>query len=97
MKKNSRLYIAGHTGLIGSALLRKYKKSGYMNVITKTKKELDLQNGVSVEKFFQNEKPEYVVLAAAKVGGIKANMTNPAEFLVENLLIFLAVVLIRQD
>src|SRR3989344_1267010 len=87
MKKNSRLYIAGHTGLIGSALLRKYKKSGYMNVITKTKKELDLQNGVSVEKFFQNEKPEYVILAAAKVGGIKANMTNPAEFLVENLLI----------
>jgi GDP-L-fucose synthase len=85
MKKNSRIYIAGHTGLIGSALLRKYQREGFTNIIIKTRKELDLRNGSSVKKFFQKEKPEYVFLAAAKVGGIKANMEHPTEFMIENL------------
>lgn len=87
MKKNSRIYIPGHTGLIGSALIRKYNREGFTNIITKSHKELDLRSEAKVKKFFQKEKPEYVILAAAKVGGIKVNMAYPAQFMSDNLLI----------
>ena len=85
MDKNSRIYIAGHRGLIGSAILRKYKKIGFRNFLVKTRKELDLMNQRKVEKFFLEEKPEYVMIAAGKIGGIKANMAYPAEFIYENV------------
>src|SRR3989344_1073448 len=85
MDKNSRIYIAGHRGLIGSAILRKYKKIGFRNFLVKTRKDLDLMNQRKVEKFFLEEKPEYVIIAAGKIGGIKANMAYPAEFIYENV------------
>ena len=85
MEKNSKIYIAGHKGLVGSAIVRELKKKGYRNIIGKTHKELDLMNSVAVEEFFKEEKPEYVFLAAAKVGGIYANSTYPADFIYENL------------
>ncbi|MFH1287741.1 MAG: GDP-L-fucose synthase [bacterium] len=87
MDKNSKIYIAGHTGLVGSALLRKIKESGYENIITKTSCELDLRRQIEVENFFEKEKPEYVFLAAAKVGGILANSTYKAEFIYDNIMI----------
>jgi GDP-L-fucose synthase len=85
MNKTSRIYLAGHTGLVGSALYRKLLNEGYTNIITRTHGELDLIRQSDVERFFAEEKPEYVVLAAAKVGGISANSTYPAEFIFENL------------
>lgn len=85
MKKNSKIYVAGHRGLVGSAIVRKLKENGYTNIIGKTHSELDLTNSVEVEQFFKTEKPEYVFLAAAKVGGILANSTYPADFIYENL------------
>ncbi len=85
MDKNSKIYIAGHRGLVGSALLRRLEKNGYTNLIYKTFEELDLTNQNKVEEFFNNEKPEYVFLAAAKVGGILANNTYPAEFIYQNI------------
>lgn len=85
MKKNSKIYVAGHRGLVGSAIVRELKKKGYTNVIGKTHKELDLMDSIAVENFFKEEKPEYVFLAAAKVGGIYANSTYPADFIYENL------------
>lgn len=85
--KKSKIYIAGHTGLIGSAILRKYIKEGYDNLFTKTRQELDLTNQYKVEDLFKKEKLDYVILSAAKVGGIKANMAHPAEFMYENLTI----------
>lgn len=85
--KNARIYIAGHKGLVGSAILTKFQKEGYSNLITRTHSEMDLTKQKIVEKFFNEEKPEYVIIAAAKVGGIKANMTYQAEFLYENLMI----------
>lgn len=97
MKKNSRIYIAGHTGLIGSALIRKYKREGFTNIITKTRKELNLLDQKAVVKFFAKEKPEYVILASAKVGGIKVNMTFPAQFMIDNLLIQNNVILAAKD
>lgn len=87
MDKNSKVYIAGHTGLIGSALLRKYRKEGYHNLIVKTHQWLNLTDQKKVDIFFKKEQPEYVIIAAAKVGGIKANMTYPFEFMYENLVI----------
>jgi GDP-L-fucose synthase len=87
MNKDSRIYIAGHTGLVGSALYRKLKADGYTHIITRTHAELDLERQVDVENFFEKEKPEYVFLAAAKVGGIWANTTYPAEFIYNNLAI----------
>lgn len=87
ISKKARIYIAGHKGLVGSAVLHKFQKEGYTNLITRTRKELDLTTRALVEKFFDKEKPEYVVIAAARVGGIKANMSYPAEFLYENLTI----------
>jgi GDP-L-fucose synthase len=85
MEKNSRIYIAGHRGMVGSALLRKLESEGYSNVIYKDSSSLDLRDHNQVSQFFQEEKPEYVFLAAAKVGGIVANNTYRAEFLYENL------------
>jgi GDP-L-fucose synthase len=87
MNKDSRIYIAGHTGLVGSALYRKLEAEGYTNLISCTHAELDLERQADVEGFFKKEKPEYVFLAAAKVGGIWANNTYPAEFIYNNLVI----------
>jgi GDP-L-fucose synthase len=87
MNKDAKIYVAGHRGLVGSALMRKLDAQGYTNVITRTHAELDLTNQCAVADFFQTEKPEYVFLAAAKVGGIHANNTYPAEFIHENLAI----------
>jgi GDP-L-fucose synthase len=87
MTRNSRIYIAGHTGLVGSALLRKLQAEGYTNLITRRHSELDLERQADVEGFFDEENPEYVFLAAAKVGGIWANNTYPAEFVYKNLAI----------
>ena len=85
MEKKSKIYVAGHGGLVGSAIVRNLEKKGYKNLILKTRKELDLLNSVKVSAFFKKEKPEYVVLAAARVGGIMANNTYPANFIYENL------------
>lgn len=87
MKKNSRIYVAGHRGLVGSAIVRRLEADGYDCIIKRTSNELDLKDEKSVVKFFEDEKPEYVFLAAAKVGGILANNTYPAQFIYENLMI----------
>jgi GDP-L-fucose synthase len=87
MNKNIKVYIAGHKGLVGSAIVRRLKKAGYNNLIHRTHKELDLINQKDVDNFFRREKPEWVFLAAAKVGGIMANIEHPVEFLYENLMI----------
>lgn len=87
MEKNAKIYVAGHNGLVGSAIVRKLEKEGYINIIKKNRSELDLIDQSSVEHFFKNEKPDFVFLAAAKVGGILANDTYPAEFIYENLMI----------
>lgn len=90
--KNSKIFVAGHRGLVGSATVRVLKQAGYNNIIVKARSELDLTNLESVSDFFSSEKPEVVVLAAAKVGGIGANSTFPVEFLLENLKIQNAVI-----
>lgn len=87
MKKQDKIYIAGHSGLVGSAILRKLNAKGFDNIIIRTSKELDLCNQIAVETFFEKEKPDYVFLAAAKVGGIIANSTYPADFIYQNLMI----------
>jgi len=87
MEKNAKIYVAGHRGMVGSAIIRRLQKDGYNNFITRTSKELDLVNQQAVADFFAKEKPEYVFLAAAKVGGIHANNVYRAEFLYENLMI----------
>ncbi|KMP97146.1 GDP-L-fucose synthase [Bacillus wiedmannii] len=87
MKKDSRIYVAGHRGLVGSAILRKLEEQGYTNLVYKTSKELDLRDPRQVEEFFQAEKVDYVFLAAAKVGGIVANNQYPADFIRDNLMI----------
>lgn len=85
MQTNSKIFIAGHNGLVGSALVRKLREKGFNNLLLKNRSELDLTNQHAVEVFFANEKPEYVFLAAAKVGGIMANSTYPAEFIFSNM------------
>ncbi len=87
MKKNSKIYIAGHSGMVGSALLRHLMEKGFTSLIFRTSRELDLTNQAAVAKFFKEESPEYVFLAAAKVGGIEANNTQRAQFLYQNLMI----------
>ena len=87
MEKKSKIYIAGHSGLVGSAIVNNLISKGYTNLILKTHAELDLVNQQAVEEFFAKEKPEYVILAAAKVGGIVANNTYRADFIYENLMI----------
>ena len=86
MEKNSKIYIAGHKGMVGSALVRKLEKEGFVNIITRNSKELNLVNQEDVNEFMREEKPDYVFLAAAKVGGIHANNTFRAEFLYNNLM-----------
>jgi len=86
MEKHSKIYIAGHRGMVGSAIDRKLRKEGFHNIITRTSKELDLRNQEAVNNFFETEKPNYVFLAAAKVGGIVANNTYRAEFIYDNLM-----------
>ena len=85
LDRSKKIYVAGHRGLVGSALVRKLEKEGFTNIITKTHQELDLTRQADVEKFFETEKPDYVILAAAKVGGIHANDTYPADFIMKNL------------
>lgn len=87
MEIDAKIYIAGHNGLVGSAIVRTLKEKGYENIIQKTFKELDLRRQEQVEEFFEQEKPEYVFLSAAKVGGINANNVYPAEFIYDNLMI----------
>lgn len=87
MNKESKIYIAGHKGMVGSALVRALKQNGYNNLVLRTSKELNLTDQFAVKEFFETEKPEYVFLAAAKVGGIIANNTFRAEFIYENLMI----------
>lgn len=85
MDKDSKIYVAGHRGLVGSAIVRNLEKNGYINLILRTSKELNLTNQAAVNAFFEQEKPEYVFLAAARVGGIHANDTYPADFIRDNL------------
>jgi GDP-L-fucose synthase len=92
MEKTSKIYIAGHRGLVGSAILRCLRERGYSNIITRTHTELDLLNQQDVNTFFESERPEYVFLAAAKVGGIGANSSYPAEFIYQNTMIGFNVV-----
>jgi GDP-L-fucose synthase len=87
MEQNAKIYIAGHRGMVGSGLERKLRKEGYNNIVTRTSAELDLRNQQAVNDFFEKEKPSYVILAAAKVGGIHANNTYRAEFIYDNLMI----------
>jgi len=84
---DAKIYVAGHRGLVGSAIVRNLEAKGYKNIIYRTHKELDLTNQEAVRRFFEEEKPEYVFLAAAKVGGIHANNTYPADFIYDNLMI----------
>ncbi len=87
MEKHSRIYVAGHTGMVGSAIVRSLKNEGHDNIIVRTHAQLDLTDQAATERFFKKERPEYVFLAAAKVGGIYANNTYPADFIMENMLI----------
>jgi GDP-L-fucose synthase len=87
MEQTAKIYIAGHRGMVGSGIERKLRKEGYDNIVTRTSAELDLRNQQPVNDFFEKEKPEYVILAAAKVGGIHANNTYKAEFIYDNLMI----------
>ena len=87
MEQTAKIYIAGHRGMVGSGLERKLRKEGFNNIVTKTSNELDLRNQQAVNEFFEKEKPAYVILAAAKVGGIHANNTYRAEFIYDNLMI----------
>lgn len=92
MNKRDKIYVAGHRGLVGSAIKRELENKGYENIITRTHKELDLNDSSAVEKFFNEEKPDYVILSAAKVGGIYGNNTYPVEFFTENMKIQLNVI-----
>ena len=87
MELNARIFVAGHRGMVGSAIVRKLKELGYTNIITASRKELNLLNQLAVQSFFSNEIPEYVFLCAAKVGGIKANNEMKGDFIYENLMI----------
>ncbi|MEN9318071.1 MAG: hypothetical protein RL712_641 [Bacteroidota bacterium] len=87
MEKEAKIYVAGHRGMVGSAIVRELEKLGYQNIVTRTSAELDLRNQTAVDAFYQSEKPDYVFVAAAKVGGILANNTYRAEFLYDNLCI----------
>ena len=87
MDKNAKIYVAGHRGLVGSAIVRRLKSEGYEKILTATSKELDLREQAGVREFFEHERPDYVFLAAAKVGGILANNTWPADFIYQNLMI----------
>ncbi|SKB86165.1 GDP-L-fucose synthase [Lachnospiraceae bacterium] len=97
IEKNAKIYVAGHRGLVGSAIVRSLKEKGYTNIIGRTHHELDLTNQAEVFRFFEEEKPEYVVLAAAHVGGINANQTYPADFIYINSIIQCNVIKAAHD
>ena len=92
MKKDSLIYVAGHRGMVGSAIVRELKRQGYNNIIVRTRKELDLCDQQAVNAFFEKEKPEYVFLAAAKVGGIVANQNALADFMYDNMILEMNVI-----
>lgn len=92
MEKNSKIYVAGHRGMVGSAIVRELQRQGYNDIITRTHKELDLCNQQAVNEFFETEKPEYVFLAAAKVGGIVANQSSLADFMYDNMILEMNVI-----
>lgn len=92
MEKDSKIYVAGHRGMVGSAIVRELERQGHTDIITRTHKELDLTDQVAVNAFFEAEKPEYVFLAAARVGGIKANSDAPADFMYENMMLEMNVI-----
>jgi GDP-L-fucose synthase len=92
MEKDAKIYVAGHQGMVGSAIVRELRRQGYMNIIVRTHKELNLGNQYSVQNFFEIEKPEYVFLAAAKVGGIIANQEAMADFLYDNMILEMNVI-----
>ena len=92
MEKHSKIYVAGHRGMVGSAIVRELQRQGYTNIITRTHSELDLTRQADVETFFKEEKPEYVFLAAAKVGGIVANQTALADFMYDNMILEMNVI-----
>lgn len=92
MEKNSKIYVAGHRGMVGSAIVRELQRQGYTNIITRTHQELDLLRQEEVERFFEEERPEYVFLAAAKVGGIIANQSALADFMYENMMLEMNVI-----
>ena len=92
MDKNSKIYVAGHRGMVGSAIVRGLERQGYCNIITRTHSQLDLTDQQAVKQFFAEEKPEYVFLAAAKVGGIEANAKHPADFMYENMMLEMNVI-----
>ena len=87
MDKDSSIFVAGHRGMVGSAIMRRLENEGYNHTVTVSRQELDLRNQSSVQNFFAQKRPDYVILAAAKVGGIGANIRNPADFLYDNLII----------
>lgn len=92
MDKNAKIYVAGHRGMVGSAIVRQLRSRGYTNIVVRTSKELDLRRQDAVERFFAEEKPEYVFLAAAKVGGIIANNRHPADFMYDNMILEMNVI-----
>ena len=92
MEKNAKIYVAGHRGMVGSAIVRELNRQGYHNIVTRTHRELDLIDQQAVEAFFEAEKPEYVFLAAAKVGGIGANSDAPADFMYDNMVLEMNVI-----
>ena len=92
MEKDAKIYVAGHRGMVGSAIVRCLEKTGYTNIVVRTSKELDLRRQESVEAFFESEKPDYVFLAAAKVGGIMANSKYPADFMYDNMILEMNVI-----
>ena len=92
MDKNAKIYVAGHRGMVGSAIVRELQRQGYANIVTRTHRELDLTRQTEVEEFFAAERPEYVFLAAAKVGGIVANTEAPADFMYENMTLEMNVI-----
>ena len=92
MEKNSKIYVAGHRGMVGSAIVRELRRQGYTNLLTRTHAELDLTRQADVERFFADERPDYVFLAAAKVGGIVANQSAPADFMYQNMALEMNVI-----
>ena len=92
MDKNAKIYVAGHRGMVGSAIVRELERQGYHNLVLRTHKELDLTRQDQVEKFFEEEKPEYVFLAAAKVGGIMGNAKAKADFMYDNMILEMNVI-----
>ena len=92
MEHSSKIYVAGHRGMVGSAIVRQLRREGYENIVTRTHAELDLTRQEAVEQFFDTERPEYVFLAAAKVGGIIANRQSPADFMYQNMMLEMNVI-----